>query len=58
MSEVKGALLGIVLAVSVFAVVFGIITAAMKSSAEEVAERMDGAAKEQPATTTVVYHLP
>ena len=44
MSEVKGTLLVIVLAVAVFGVVFGIISLAMKRSAESVANRMDEAA--------------
>ena len=59
MSEVKGALLGIILAVSVFTVVFGIITAAMKTSANSVKSRMDQATSSVPDTTTaVVYYLP
>ena len=41
MSEVKGTLLGIVLAVSVFAIVFGIITAAIRQASNTVASRIN-----------------
>ena len=58
MSEVKGALLGIVLAVSVFSVIFGIMTVAMKNSAESVQERMEQAAELEPTTSTVIAYLP
>ena len=64
MSEVKGTLLAIVLAVAVFGVVFGIITAAMRQSAESVANRMSEASTQQVETQgngqggVVVYTLP
>ena len=64
MSEVKGTLLAIVLAVAVFGVVFGIITVAMKNSAETVSGRMSEASSQQyqaQSTGTgnvVVYTLP
>ncbi len=41
MSEVKGTLLTIILAVSVFSIVFGIITVAMYRNANTVKNRMD-----------------
>lgn len=62
MSEVKGTLLAIVLAVAVFGVVFGIINVAMKQSAESVASRMSEAAEREPdfsnQGSVVVYTLP
>ena len=64
MSEVKGTLLAIVLAVAVFGVVFGIITVAMKNSAETVSGRMSEASSQQYQAqgtgtgTVVVYTLP
>lgn len=62
MSEVKGTLLAIVLAVAVFGVVFGIISVAMKQSAESVAGRMSEAAEMEPdfsnSGSVVVYTLP
>ena len=51
MSEVKGTLLAIVLAVSVFGVVFGIINLAMKNSAESVAQRVKDTAELEPDFT-------
>ena len=57
MSEIKGALLGIVLAVSAFTMVFGIITFAMKNTAETVSDRMEQAAEADP-TGSVVFYLP
>jgi len=47
MSEVKGTLLGIVLAVAVFAIVFGIITAAVRQSSTTVASRMNESAESE-----------
>ena len=41
MSEVKGTLLAIILAVSVFTIVFGIITVAMYRNANAVSNKMD-----------------
>ena len=57
MSEIKGALLGIVLAISAFTMVFGIISFAMRDVAETVSDRMDTAAELDP-TGTVVIQLP
>ena len=57
MSEIKGALLGIVLAVAAFGVIFSIITGAMSDSAQEVADRMDEASK-KTTSATVAYYLP
>ena len=51
MSEVKGALLAIVLAIAVFGAVLSIVSIAMKQSAQTVADRMDGAASEEPDLT-------
>ncbi len=61
MSEVKGTLLAIVLAVAVFGIVFGIISLAMKQSAESVASRMSEAAQLEPdlnGDVAVPYLLP
>ena len=61
MSEVKGTLLAIVLAVAVFGIVFGIISLAMKQSAESVASRMSEAAQLEPdlnGDVAVPYILP
>ena len=61
MSEVKGTLLAIVLAVAVFGVVFGIISVAMKQSADTVADRMSEAAEREPTEAlgnSVIYTLP
>ena len=61
MSEVKGTLLAIVLAVAVFGVVFGIISVAMKESAESVADRMSQASELEPDfndDVVVPYILP
>jgi len=61
MSEVKGALLGIVLAVSVFAIVFGIINAAMNSTSKTVAQRMKDSVEVEPTVETgsaIAYYLP
>ena len=61
MSEVKGTLLAIVLAVAVFGIVFGIISLAMKQSAESVASRMSEAAQLEPdlnGDVVVPYILP
>lgn len=48
MSEVKGTLLAIVLAVSVFSILFTVITYSMKTSADTVAERMEQQADLRP----------
>ena len=57
MSEIKGALLGIILAVSAFTMVFGIITLAMRSTAQTVSDRMGQAAEVTPKAS-VVFYLP
>ena len=51
MSEVKGALLAIVLAIAVFGAVLSIVSIAMKQSAQTVADRMDEAADKEPDLT-------
>ena len=51
MSEVKGTLLAIVLAVSVFGIVFGIINLAMKNSANTISQRMSDASEIEPDLT-------
>ena len=48
MSEVKGTLLGIVLAVSVFAIVFGIITIAVRQASNTVSGRIVDSAEVEP----------
>lgn len=60
MSEVKGTLLGIVLAISVFAIVFGIITLAVKQSSNTVSERITESAGVEPdvfGNSTEAYSL-
>ena len=56
MSEVKGTLLGIVLAVSVFTIVFGIITLAVKQSSNTVAGRMRDTVEVEPSLTEGSYN--
>jgi len=41
MSEIKGQLLGIILAIALFGIVFGVLTAAFRSTGATVASRMD-----------------
>lgn len=48
MSEVKGTLLGIVLAISVFSIVFGIITLAVKQASNTVKDRISDSAEVEP----------
>ena len=48
MSEVKGTLLGIVLAISAFTIVFGIITLAVKNTSNTISSRMKDAAEVEP----------
>ena len=48
MSEVKGTLLGIILAVTVFSIVFGIITVAIKSTSTTVAGKMRDSVQVEP----------
>lgn len=58
MSEVKGALLGIILAISAFSIVFGVVSLAMRNASNEVAERMQEAAESDPSGAVVAYTLP
>ncbi len=48
MSEVKGTLLGIVLAISAFTIVFGIISLAVKNTSNTISGRMKDAAEVEP----------
>ena len=48
MSEIKGTLLGIVLAISVFTIVFGIITLAVRQTSNTVKSRLGDAAEVEP----------
>ena len=48
MSEIKGTLLGIVLAMSAFAIVFGIISLAMKQTSNTISGRMNESAQAEP----------
>ena len=43
MSEIKGQLLGIILTIAVFGVVFGVLMASFKNSASSIGVRMDEA---------------
>lgn len=52
MAEVKGTLLAIILAVSVFSVVFGVITLAMHRSSKTVQERIENSAETLPDVPT------
>lgn len=52
MSEVKGTLLGIVLAISVFSIVFGIITLAVRQSSTTVSGRINDSAEVEPDVFT------
>ena len=61
MSEIKGTLLGIVLAISLFSIVFGIITVAMNTNSHTVADKMRDSVQVEPEITTesaVAYTLP
>ena len=48
MGEIKGSLLGIILAVAVFGVVFSIITLAIKNNSETVSQRMKDSVELEP----------
>jgi len=48
MSEVKGTLLGIVLAISAFTIVFGIISLAVKNTSNTISSRMKDASEVEP----------
>lgn len=48
MSEVKGTLLGIVLAISVFTIVFGIITLSVKNASNTVSNRIKDSTEVEP----------
>ena len=51
MSEVKGTLLGIVLAISVFSIVFGIITLAVNNASNTVGTRLQESSEVLPTVT-------
>ena len=58
MSEVKGTLLAIILAVSVFSVVFGVITLAMHQTSKTVRGKMIDSVEAEPdipTDTSLVY---
>lgn len=63
MSEVKGTLLTIILALSVFGMVFAIVTGAVKDKADEVAEKvadagtMPGDSSKTKSNKLVSYHF-
>lgn len=63
MSELKGTLLSIILAISVFGMVFAIVTGAVKDKADEIAEKVEDAGKMPEDDTTpktgklVSYHF-
>lgn len=62
MSEVKGTLLGIVLAISMFSIVFAIVQVAMNKSANDVSQRISDASNLEPEIEanelyTVSFHL-
>ena len=48
MGEIKGSLLGIVLAVSIFGIVFGIVTLSVKQNSDTIAQRMKDSAEVEP----------
>jgi len=48
MSEVKGTLLGIVLAISAFSIIFGIVMASLNKNSNSVAQRMTDASEVEP----------
>ena len=48
MGEIKGSLLGIILAVAVFGIVFSIITLAVKKNSETVTTRMSDSVEIEP----------
>lgn len=52
MSEIKGTLLGIVLAISVFTIVFGLIEVAVKKSAKTVSDRLEESVALEPEVST------
>ena len=61
MSEVKGTLLGIVLAISVFTIVFTIVTIAVRENSNTIAGRMKDSAEIEPdvfGQSSVPYTIP
>lgn len=64
MSEVKGTLLAIILAISIFAVVYAVLTVTIRSNSESVAERMNESVTSAPdpslltkPETSFAYHF-
>ena len=61
MSEVKGTLLTIILAISVFAIVFAVITVAINRNSNSVAERMHDTVQSEPEiiieTSSLTYNF-
>lgn len=62
MSEVKGTLLTIVLAISMFSIVYALIQVAMNESSKQVAQRMTDASGLEPnidinTKLAYTYHL-
>lgn len=54
MSELKGILLAIVLAVSAFTVIYPLVVKAMKDNTTNIAQRMKDAAEYEPEYTATV----
>ena len=52
MSEVKGTLLGIILALSIFSIVFTLITFAVNNAAVSVSERIEEVSDSNPTVFT------
>ncbi len=52
MSEVKGTLLGIILALSIFSIVFTLITFAVNNAAVSVSERIEEVSDSDPTVFT------
>ena len=57
MSEVKGALLGIILAIAVFGIVYASIKTAMENASDTVANRIEETAS-TGTSAAVAYTLP
>lgn len=60
MSEVKGTLLTIILALAAFTAVFGVVTFAIEQKAKDVANKIDNAGESSAAApaaaNSLVYH--
>lgn len=48
MSEVKGTLLGIILAIAMFTIVFGVFEITMSNAANDVAQKVDESVSSEP----------